>query len=231
MVVRGEAGLPGHLPGEEAAGHGDPGEDPDVPSGGFTEEQAGGALAEDVEDDLHRLHAGELDGLEGLLYLLDAHPVVADFALGDEAIEHLEDGWFVVDAGRGAVQLQQVQAVGLEVDQAALDPGAQVGVAVALDRLLGQAASRLCRHDEGLPGPLAAQAGQVLLAAAVAVHVGGVEEGDSGVESGVEGPHGVGLAHFTPLAAEGPRSEADLGYLIAGAAEPALLHLPALPRG
>ena len=45
------------------------------------EEQLGRALAEDVEDDLHRLHAGILDGLERLFHLFHADAVIAQLAL------------------------------------------------------------------------------------------------------------------------------------------------------
>ena len=72
--------------------------------------QVGRALAEDVVDELHRLHAGVLDRLQRLLDPLDADAVEADLAGLHQVVEHAERLGVVVDVGRRAVQLQQVDA-------------------------------------------------------------------------------------------------------------------------
>ena len=62
------------------------------------------------------------------------------------------------------------------------------------------------------------------LAAAVAVDVGGVEEGDARLARGVEHGERVGLVDVAPVGAELPGAEADDGDGAAGAAEGARLH-------
>ena len=75
----------------------------------LAEEQAGGALAEDVEDDLHRFHARVFDGLERLLHLLHAHPVVLEFPRAHHAVQSLEYLGGVEHAGGGAVELEEIE--------------------------------------------------------------------------------------------------------------------------
>ena len=101
-------------------------QDADLAARGLGEEQLGRALAEDVVDDLHRLHAGELDGLQRLLDPLDADAVEAELARLHQIVEHAEDLGLVVDVGGRAVELQQVEGLDLQILQAALDEGGQV---------------------------------------------------------------------------------------------------------
>ena len=99
------------------------------------------------------------------------------------------------------------------------------------------AAAHLGGDGEPGVGSGAQEAADQLLAAAVAVHVGGVEEGDSGVHGGGEHRHRVVLADGAPVGAELPGAQADRADGPAEPVEAALFHapslvigLPALPR-
>ena len=56
------------------------------------------------------------------------------------------------------------------------------------------------------------------LAAPVAIDVGRIEESHPGVGGGVQGGHGLVLAHVAPVTAELPASQADNAYAVAGLA-------------
>ena len=109
------------------------------------EEQARGPLPEDVENDLDADHARIFDRLQRLLDPFDADAVVADLAGSLQPVERVERLRMVIEVGRRAVELDEVERFDLEVFQASLDPAAQVLVTVAGDRLLRQAAPRLGR--------------------------------------------------------------------------------------
>ena len=72
-------------------------------------EEFQGALAKDVEDNLHRLDAGVFDGLERLLDFLDADAVVPNFARPLEIVERGKGFRLVIDSSRRAVKLNQVE--------------------------------------------------------------------------------------------------------------------------
>ncbi len=72
---------------------------------------------------------------------------------------------------------------------------------------------------------LAQQPPDELLAAAVAVHVGGVEEGHTRVGRGVQRGHGVVLADRTPVGAELPAAEADHRHLATRTTQHPVLHV------
>jgi hypothetical protein len=87
MVISGEGGVGSKLAGEQTACQRHPSENADLLLLGSRKEEIGGSLAKRVEDDLHGLKVGILDGPEGFLYLLHADAVVADFARLHEIIE------------------------------------------------------------------------------------------------------------------------------------------------
>src|SRR5271157_2857839 len=80
MIVGREHGSGRHLSGQHAARQRNARQDADLFFHGPLEEKIGRQLAEAVEDDLHRLHAGELEGLESFLDALHADAVIADLA-------------------------------------------------------------------------------------------------------------------------------------------------------
>ena len=107
-----------------------------------------------------------------------------DLALLDELIERLEglvDGGFDV----GVVLVVEVDAVGAEAAQAALtavdDPLPEHPWRVGLVLRPGQE----LRGDDDLVTPGTESGAEKLLGLATAVHLGGVEVGDAGIESGV----------------------------------------------
>ena len=56
----------------------------------FGEEQVRRALAEHIEDDLHRLHARILDRFQRLFHFLDAHAVIADLPGFHQVVQQAE---------------------------------------------------------------------------------------------------------------------------------------------
>ena len=113
--------LAGHLAGQHPRRQRQPRQDADLLLARLGEEEVGRPLAEDVVDDLHRLHAGVLDRLERLLDPLDADAVEADLAGLDQVVAEAEHLGVVVEVGGRAVQLQQIDRLGPQVLQAAVD--------------------------------------------------------------------------------------------------------------
>ena len=64
-------------------------------------------------------------------------------------------------------------------------------------------------HGEPALGPLLEHAADQPLTAAVVVHVGGLDQGDPGINGGVQRGHRVVLTDFAPVRAELPCAEAD----------------------
>ena len=73
-------------------------------------------------------------------------------------------------------------------------------------------------------GRAAQEAADQLLAAPVAVDVGGVDQGDAGVDRRAQHGERIVLADSAPVGAELPGAEPGDPYLAPGATERALLH-------
>ena len=156
---------------------------------------------------------------------LDADAVVADLAGRLQPVERVERLRMVIEVGRRAVELDEVERLDLEVFQAAVDPAAEVLVTVAGDGLLRQAAAGLGRDEHvGAPARRFQDLGDDPFRAAVAIDVGGVDEGDAGVERGVERRDRVAFLDLAPASADRPGAEADLADAAAGASEFSRLH-------
>ena len=139
----------------------------------------------------------------------------------DELVERVEDGVVLVDLVGRAVQLHEVDPLDAEVRARARVPGAKRLAVVVLRQLLDAPAH--LRRDEDLRVTRAQLAAE-LLAAAVAVDVGGVEERDPGLDGRVE--HGVRRLRRdrAPVGAELPGAEADDADAAAESLDAALLH-------
>ena len=72
---------------------------------GFAKKHVPRLVAKHVEDDLHRLHARVLEGLEGFVDFLDAHAVMLKFAYPLQIIEDCEHLGNVVHRRRRTVEL------------------------------------------------------------------------------------------------------------------------------
>src|SRR6185436_154421 len=131
MVVGLEALLTRELAREQAGGERHAGQDTHLAARGLFEQELERTLAEHVEDDLNGLNVRILERLQALFHALHADAVVAQLALPHELVEDAERLRLVVDAGRRAMQLQQVQRLDLEVEQAALHETGQVAGIVA----------------------------------------------------------------------------------------------------
>ena len=172
------------------------------------------------------------DGGQRLGGGLDADAVGADRALLDQPVQRVVGGVVVDRRARRAVQLHEVEGVDGEVAAGPVGPRAEVLERVVLRHLVDPAA-HLRGHGQALV--VAQEAADDLLAAAVAIDVGGVEEGDAGLDRGLQHGGGVALAHRAPVGAELPGAEADDGGGPLGAAgggdQGALLHARSLSGG
>ena len=136
-----------------------------------------------------------------------------------ERVERLLD----LGVGRGAVDLVQVDVVGLQPAQARLDLAHQPAPAVAaLVGVLAHRPVRLGRQHDVLAAALQGLADD-LLGLPRRVHVGGVDDVDPGVERRVDDPDGVVVVGVAPRA-EHHRAERERADLDAGTAERAHLH-------
>ncbi len=89
-------------------------------------------------------------------------------------------------------------------------------------------APELRRHDEWLE-PLAQDPADETLGASVAVHVGGVDERHARVDSCMQRRRRFAVVDGTPVGADGPGFEADLGDRVSRPLEPPRVHVE--PRG
>ena len=210
------------LPRQQAGCERDARDHADVALRGLPEEQLGGSLPEHVEDDLDRRDARVLDRLQRLLHLLDADPVRAHEALVDETVAGVEHRRRVVRLPGEAVELHEIDGLDAEVVTRTLDPAAEVVVGVE-GEIEWYTAPELRRHDERLR-PLAQELPDKALGAAVAVHVGGVDEGHARVDGGVEGRQRLAVVDGAPIGADAPGSEADLGDLVSRLPKPSRVH-------
>jgi len=121
------------------------------------------------------------------------------------------------------VQLQEIDRLGLQVLQAALHKGGQVGAGKAGCHMGHQPAAGFGGDIERLAA-LLAQACQQALAAAIAIHIGGVEEVHPQVQRTVQRGHGVLVIDLAPGTPNGPGAEAHSGNIPAGTAERTVLH-------
>ena len=124
---------------------------------------------------------------------------VTDLASGHEVVEGAE-GFVKGRARVGKVNLVEVEMVGVEAAEAGFDGLHDVaaGGAFHVDVVVGHGAAELAGDDGFVAMSLEGFPEVFLGEAAGAVDVGGVEEGDAGVEGGVG--DGGGLGHVTAAA-------------------------------
>ena len=128
---------------------------------------------------------------------LHAHSVRRDRALVDQRVQsvvHLIAGQH---RGRRAVQLDEVESVDAEVAAGPIGPGTEVVEGVALGDLVDPA-THLGGHGDATVRMLGQESADQLLAAAVPVHVGGVEEGHSGLHRCSQYAERVGFRRPSP---------------------------------
>ena len=126
----------------------------------------------------------------------------------DQLVEGVVDGVALEHGSRRTVQLHQVERVHAEVAARAVGPGDEV-LADVVRRHLVEPTAHLGRDGQRHVGVRRAEAADDLLAATVAVHVGGVEEGDPGLDGGAEHLERVALADVAPVGTELPGAESD----------------------
>src|SRR5690606_18637128 len=219
-----EAGIRAELAAEHAAGQRYARDHRHAAALGLGEEQLRRAQAEHVEDDLHAGDVRVFDRLEGFLDALDAHAVARDRAALDQPLQVFEQLRVVVGVGRRAMQLQQVEGLDLQVAAAAVDPLLQVLRDVAGHLLPGQATPGLGRHERALAAALLEHARDQALGMAVAVHVGGVDEIQAGIQRRGQRGDRLAVVDRAPGRADRPGAEADLADCVAGTAESSGTH-------
>ena len=122
------------------------------------------------------------------------------------------------------MELDEVEPVHAEVVPASIRPGSE-----RLGRVLGEIERHAPAHLRGdedlLATPLAEELADYLLAPAVTVDVGGVDERHARVDGGVERAEALRVVDLAPIgAADRPRAETDRADISTGLAEPAVLH-------
>jgi hypothetical protein len=181
-VVVGREGRALVEPAREQAGRQrDAGDDPDPRLGGRGQHLVQRLAAEDVEDDLHGGHVRAGDRGQRLGGRLDRDAVGAHPALGDHLVQGVEDLVAVVDLGRRAVQLHQVEGVVAEQLARAVVPPAQVVRGVLVGDVRRGPSAGLGGHHEPVASVVVDEPADQPLGPAVAVDVGGVQEGDARV--------------------------------------------------
>ena len=125
------------------------------------------------------------------------------------------------------MQLHEVERVDAEVLAGAVGPFAELGKCEVLG-LLGFTAPHLGGDGEAVAGVVGEIGADELLAAAVAVDIRGVEEGDSGFDGSLEDRPRGGVVDIAPICTQLPGAETDNGYSAAGAAQGSSVHSPRL---
>ena len=240
VVILGEAAGRGELSGEQPGGERHAGDERHALLRSGRQHLLERLQAEGVHDDLDRGEMLALEADQRLLAGLDAHSPGGDALLLDQRIEHVEHAVVAIDRGRRAVQLHQVEGVHAEVLPRALHPGAQVLLGEGL-RCEGVGAAGGLGGDEREGGRRAdgrctigaearAQRAEQALAAAVAVDVGGVEEGHARLERGVEHRRRGLVGDLAPVRADLPAALAHHGERSAQTGGSAVLHGHPRPR-
>ncbi len=161
------------------------------------------------------MDVGVLDGFERFFDALHADAIVAELSGLYQAVECAEQFGAVVDVGRRAMELHQVEAIGGEIAQAVFDEAGDIALVVAIGGMRREAASGLGGDDDLLLA-LALQLRDQAFAAAHAVDIGGVDEVDAGIDRAMQGGKRFAIVHAAPTAADRPCAKADLGDLPAG---------------
>jgi hypothetical protein len=165
---------------------------------------------------------GILDRLEGLLDLLDADAVVGDRTVrdqlvqGGEGLRAVEDGvggqWSWIRSSLSTPRPSRTHPPRLGTPRGCSSPGSAARCGPSWWRRRTLAAA------------LAQEPGDDLLAVAVAVDIGRVDQGHARVGGRVESSEALGVVDLPPAGTDRPRPEADGAHVTAGLAEPAVLH-------
>src|SRR5258708_4553444 len=121
------------------------------------------------------------------------------------------------------MELEQFNRVGFEVLEAAFDERDQVLAVVAAGLVRIEAAAGFGGNME-LFAAFFAQLRQQPFAAAIAIHIGGVEEIDATIKRPMQRSQRLLVLHATPGAADGPGTEADRRNLPTGSSKFAIFH-------
>src|SRR5690606_31778184 len=121
--------------------------------------------------------------------------------------------------------LQQIERIGLQVLQAALDEGGQIRQRIAVSIVGSEPATRFCCNDD-IGSAAAPEFTEQALALAVPIHVGRVEEVHAELYGSLERPERFRVVHAAPVSAERPSTKANAGDLQSRFAQHAILHAP-----
>jgi hypothetical protein len=167
---------------------------------------------------LHQVPAGEIGAAD-----------ITDLAAANEIVEGA-DGLLDRRLRIEAVQLEEIDIVGAEPAQAALDRTQQMVTRGAdIVRPLAGAEGRLGRDDDAVAAAGDGLA-QDLLGQAVGVDVGAVEHGEAGLEADIDQAGGLPHVAFAPgaeelvAATERTRAEAQCRHLESRSAQQSVFH-------
>ena len=203
--------LAGHLAGQQAARQRYAHDHAHLARLRLAEEQLRRAVAEHVEDDLHRFDVRIFNRLERFLDLFHADAVVLNLPGLHQIVQRAEDFRAVEHLGRRAVELDQIERFGVQVRQAALDETGQVFGGIAVRDMRIEPPPGFRRHADCF-GPLPEHLRDQALAVPVAVHVGGVDKVHAQVDCAVERGNRLAIVHAAPRAANRPRAKADFRH-------------------
>ena len=179
--------------------------------------------------------------LHGSLALLEpadvgpqGHAVVADFALGLQLFQHLEQVVLLQGVDAGVVNLVKVDVVRVEAAQALFAGKADKVLVELLGPLLVADAGRQLvvevvaelGGDDQVVAAVAQHFGQDFLAVAFAVGIGGIKEVDAKLDGVLQQFGALLLGNLAPPGGgHGPDAEAYLGKFQVGAGKGAIIHV------
>src|ERR1035437_5705881 len=121
------------------------------------------------------------------------------------------------------MKLQQIKAVGRKIAQTVFDPRRQVLAAVSFHRLARQTSASFRGHHNLVLSALLKLSNQAF-AAAIAIHVGGIDKIYSAVNGLLQRSERFVVRNAAPCAADRPRAKADVRNLPSGASKLTVLH-------
>src|SRR2546421_9331116 len=135
-----------------------------------------------VENDLDALKMRIGDCLERLIYAFHAHTVKTNLALLCQVVEDAKDLRHVINFGRRAVELEEVERLCFQVAQAPLDKAGQV-LAVITRRGMGvKPPPRFCRDNQLFAAGLT-YLGDQLLRVTVAIDISSINKDNAQIDS------------------------------------------------
>jgi hypothetical protein len=148
---------------------------------------------------------------------------VTNLALLCQVVEGSKDFRTIVDVGWRAVQLQQVEAFGLEILETAFDECGEIRGIVTVGDMWIESSSGFSGNDDVSAGFLL-QLSEKAFAAPVTVNVSSIEEVDSAIDCAMESGQGLLVINGAPFITDCPSAKTNSRDIPAGATKWTILH-------